>query len=150
MKNTVIKMNEQYGKGLWVSKDTKRDYSITSQYGYGLSQYGFNYHNVLRIPYGKVKFDRVDWWMNNLIKNKYVDMAFACIEPDIDKMNKQVDPESNHLHFAWKGKKMNRGMLANSMRAKRMFLRDTYAIYDSMSYFTKHIGKSLSYHNLYV
>ena len=148
-KYTVITEKKQYGKRLWLPQETKRDYSISTQYGYGLAQYGFNYHNMLRIPFGKVKYDRIDWYMNNLIKNKYVEMAFCCIEPDIDKQTGNIDPKSNHMHFAWKGKKMNRGMLANSMRAKRMYLRDTMAIYDSMSYFTKHIGKSLSYHNLY-
>jgi len=125
-------------------------FTMSQQYAHGLSEYGFNYHNILRIPYSKVKYDRVDWYINNLIKSKYVEMAFACVEPDINKQTGDIDPVSNHLHFAWKGKKMNRGMLANSMRAKRMYLRDTMPIYDSMSYFTKHIGKSLSYHNIYV
>ena len=53
-------------------------------YAQGLAEYGFNFHSVIRPQY-KINYKRLDYYMNNLVKSKKVDVAFACIEPDIDK-----------------------------------------------------------------
>ena len=118
------------------------------EYASGLSGLGFNYNNIIRMD-NKVSFKKVDYLMNNLIRRPDIDMIFACIEPDICKITGSIDRHSNHIHFAVKGKELSRGVLANSMRVNRMFLRENKSV-TGMAYFTKHIGKSLSYHNLYV
>ena len=87
--------------------------------------------------------------MNNLVKSKKVDVAFACIEPDIDKYTSKPSGY-NHIHFAYKGKRMTREEARRSIRCKDYFLRDIMPVYNGMDYFTKHLGKSLSYHNIYV
>ena len=39
----------------------------------------------------------------------YVDiLAITCVELDINKQTGDIDPVSNHLHFAWKGNIMNK------------------------------------------
>ena len=119
------------------------------QYAKGLDSYGFNYTNIIRIDNNKISSKKIDFYMNNLIKRPDIDIIFACVEPDIDKLTSAIDPFTNHVHFAWKGKDLSRGVLANSMRAQRRFLRSNQTI-SGMAYFTKHLGKSLSYHNIYV
>ena len=118
------------------------------QYAQGLSTMGFNYNNILRRDY-KMSYRQLDWHMNNLIKRDDIDVIFACIEPDICKLTRAIDNTSNHVHFAWKGRDMSRGLLANSMRIKRSYVWHTWMVDNGMSYFTKHLGKSLSYHNIY-
>ena len=129
------------------------------EYAQGLTSMGFNYHNLFRMyrdtGNNKIYPKQLDWFMNNLIKRVDIEYAWACIEPDIDKMTKAIDPKSNHVHFAWlnnKNKELNRSQLANSMRINRQRLLLTKPIetqLKAMDYFTKHIGKSLSYHNIY-
>ena len=144
-------------------------------YAKGLAEYGFNYHSVIRPQY-KINHKRLDWYMNNLVRSKKVDIAFACLEPDMDKYSckgevqyhplHQCKPYGyNHIHFAYKGKAMTRGEASRIIRCKqnyerfdklnnkkivRPFLLDIMPIYNGMDYFTKHLGKSLSYHNIYV
>ena len=134
-------------------------------YGNSLANMGFTHHNIIRfrrydkyraedsivndISSDKLNFKQVDWYLNNLVKRSAIDFAWACIEPDIDKFTRAVDRSSNHVHFAYSGKHLSKNSLASYMRINRKYLRDTRSLTDSMSYFTKHIGKSLSYHNLY-
>ena len=134
-------------------------------YGNSLANMGFTHHNIIRFrrydPYiakgsivndissDKLNFKQVDWYLNNLVKRSNIDFAWACIEPDIDKFTGAIDKSSNHVHFAYSGKHLSKNSLASYMRINRKYLRDTRSLTDSMSYFTKHIGKSLSYHNLY-
>ena len=80
------------------------------EYGKALSTYGFNYHNVIRYRrdsgIDKVSKRQVDWYMNNLLKRPDVSMVWACVEPDYDKYTGQTY-NSNHVHFAYVGKKSN-------------------------------------------
>ena len=124
----------------------RTDYN--TDYARGLSSMKFDYNNIIRTD-RKVNYRQVDWFMNNLVKRPDIDMVFACIEPDICKITGSIDRYSNHIHFAVKGKELSRGVLANSIRVNRMFLRENRSV-TGMAYFTKHIGKSLSYHNIYV
>ena len=123
------------------------------EYGKALSTYGFNYHNVIRYRRNsgidKVSKRQVDWYMKNLVKRGNIGFVWACIEPDIDKETGYIHKHSNHVHFAYSGKYLSKNTLASYMRINREYLRDTQVITDSMGYFTKHVGKSLSYHNLY-
>ena len=117
-------------------------------YAQGLAQLGFDYHSIIRPQY-KINNKRLDWYMNNLVRSKKVEMVFACIEPDIDKYT--CKPSGyNHIHFAYKGNRMTRGEARRIIRCKDYFLRDIMPVYNGMDYFTKHLGKSLSYHNIYV
>ena len=134
-------------------------------YGRSLANMGFTHHNIIRyrrydryraedsivndISSDKLNFKQVDWYMQNLVKRGNVGFVWACIEPDIDKFTGAIDPSSNHIHFAYRGKHLSKNTLASYMRINRKYLRDTRSLTDSMGYFTKHIGKSLSYHNLY-
>tara|TARA_X000001036_G_C20335612_1_gene666326 strand:+ start:314 stop:703 length:390 start_codon:yes stop_codon:yes gene_type:complete len=121
---------------------------FSMDYAQGLSEYGFNFHSIIRPQY-KINYKRLDWYMNNLVQSKKVDVAFACIEPDIDKYT--FKPSGyNHIHFAYKGNRMTRGEASRIIRCKDYFLRDIMPVYNGMNYFSKHIGKSLSYHNIYV
>ena len=136
---------------------------FSMDYAKGLAEYDFNFHSVIRPQY-RINYKRLDYYMNNLVKSKKVDIAFACIEPDIDKYT--CKPSGyNHIHFAYKGKGMTREEASRIIRCKknyerfdkwnkkkivRPFLLDIMPIYNGMSYFSKHIGKSLSYHNIYV
>jgi hypothetical protein len=117
-------------------------------YAQGLAQFGFNYHNIIRPQY-RINNKRLDWYMTNLVKDSNVDVAFACIEPDICKItNKPYG--TNHIHFAYKGPLMSREYLSKRIRCKKYYLLDTWSIPNNLDYFTKHLGKSLSYHNIYV
>ena len=107
------------------------------------------YSVVNDIKSEKLFSSQLDWYMQNLVKRSNIDFVWACIEPDIDKFTGAVDRSSNHVHFAYSGKHLSKNSLASYMRINRKYLRDTRSLTDSMSYFTKHIGKSLSYHNLY-
>tara|TARA_R110002020_G_scaffold332915_1_gene548349 strand:- start:328 stop:783 length:456 start_codon:yes stop_codon:yes gene_type:complete len=142
-------------------------------YGNSLANMGFTHHNIIRfrrydsnisnvnklvkdeysiyndLSNDKLNFKQVDWYMQNLVKRSTIDFAWACIEPDIDKFTGAVDKSSNHVHFAFSGKRLSKNSLASYMRINRKYLRDTKSLTDSMGYFTKHVGKSLSYHNLY-
>tara|TARA_B100001175_G_C19479286_1_gene626159 strand:- start:1312 stop:1701 length:390 start_codon:yes stop_codon:yes gene_type:complete len=121
---------------------------FSMSYAKGLAEYGFNYHSIIRPEY-KINYKRLDWYMNNLIRSKKVDVAFACIEPDIDKYT--CKPSGyNHIHFAYKGNRLTRAEASKLIRCKSYFLRDILPVYNGMNYFTKHVGKSLSYHNIYV
>ena len=129
-------------------------------YAQGLAELGFDYNSIIRPQY-RINNKRLDWYMNNLVRSKKVDMVFACIEPDIDKYTckgeaqyhtlHQCKPYGyNHIHFAYKGNRMTRGEARRIIRCKDYFLRDIMPVYNGMDYFTKHLGKSLSYHNIYV
>ena len=121
---------------------------FSMSYAQGLAEYGFNFHSIIRPQY-KINYKRLDWYMNNLVHSKKVDVAFACIEPDIDKYT--FKPSGyNHIHFAYKGNRLTRGEASRLIRCKSYFLRDVMPVYNGMNYFSKHIGKSLSYHNIYV
>lgn len=118
------------------------------EYAKGLAQYGFEYHSIIR-PQSRINWKRCDWYMQNLIKQRNVDIIFACIEPDICKItNKPFG--SNHIHFAWAGAKMHRKELVKKVRCKDFKMLEPMPIYNGMDYFSKHLGKSLSYHNIYV
>ena len=136
---------------------------FSMSYAQGLAEYGFNFHSVIRPQY-KINYKRLDYYMNNLVKSKKVDIAFACIEPDIDKYTSRPSGY-NHIHFAYKGKRMTREEASRVIRCKknyekfdkwnnkkivRPFLLDILPVYNGMGYFSKHLGKSLSYHNIYV
>ena len=91
-------------------------------YAQGLAQLGFDYHSIIRPQY-RINNKRLDWYMNNLVRSKKVDMVFACIEPDIDKYT--CKPSGyNHIHFAYKGNRMTRGEASRIIRCKDYFLRD--------------------------
>ena len=143
------------------------------EYGKSLASMGFTHHNIIRYrrydsnifkvnkavkdeysiyndtTSDKLHSKQVDWYMNNLIKRNNIDFVWACIEPDIDKDTGYVHRLSNNIHFAYKGNYLSKNSLASYMRINREYLRDTHSLTDGMGYFTKHIGKSLSYHNLY-
>ena len=137
--------------------------TYSKQYAEGLASMQFDYHNILRTTskvYNevldiwethslKLSIGRLDYYMRNLVRTKGIEVAFACIEPDIDKYTGKVDPTSNNIQFAWRGKELSRGHLANMMKCKRMHIRDTWKMVDNHSYFVKHLGTSLSYHNIY-
>ena len=113
-------------------------------YGNSLANMGFTHHNIIRFR----RYDSNISNVNKLVKDEY------SIYNDLsnDKLNfKQVavDKSSNHVHFAFSGKRLSKNSLASYMRINRKYLRDTKSLTDSMGYFTKHVGKSLSYHNLY-
>ena len=138
--------------------------TYSKQYAQGLEQIGFDFHNILRMSQRvynnyfeqwehhnfKSTIKRIDYYMRNLVRHRDIKTVFVCIEPDIDQMTGKVDPTSNNVHFAWKGKELSRGHLANAMKSKRMYLRDNWKMVDNHSYFTKHLGTNLSYHNIYV
>lgn len=124
------------------------------EYGKALSTYGFNYHNVIRYRrdsgIDKVSKRQVDWYMNNLLKRPDISMVWACVEPDYDKYTGQTY-SSNHVHFAYVGNKsLSNDQLSNYMRVNRYYLLNTEPVVNGMGYFTKHLGKDLSYHNIYV
>ena len=142
-------------------------------YGNSLASMGFTHHNIVRfrrydsnisninkavkdeysiyndLTSDKLNYKQVDWYMQNLVKRSNVGFVWACIEPDIDKETGYIHKHSNHVHFAYSGKYLSKNTLASYMRINREYLRDTKSLTDSMGYFTKHVGKSLSYHNLY-
>ena len=89
---------------------------------------GFTHHNIIRfrrydsnisninravedeysiyndLSSDKLNYKQVDWYLNNLVKRSTIDFAWACIEPDIDKLSGSIDKSSNHVHFAYRGK----------------------------------------------
>ena len=131
-------------------------------YGRSLANMGFTHHNIIRyrrydsnisninkavkdeysiyndLSSDKLNFKQVDWYMQNLVKRGNIGFVWACIEPDIDKLTSAIDPSSNHIHFAYRGKHLSKNTLASYMRINRKYLRDTRSLTDSMSYFTKH------------
>lgn len=126
------------------------------EYGNALSKMGFNYHNIIRYrsyePNGidKIYPKSLDRYMNNLLKRKDVSMVWACIEDDIDLLTGKKWG-TNHVHFAYAGNKsLSLWQLSKSMGINREFLRNTQPVVGGMGYFTKHMGKDLLYHNLYV
>ena len=126
------------------------------EYGNALSKMGFNYHNIIRYrsyePNGidKIYPKSLDRYMNNLLKRPDISMVWACVEPDYDKYTGQTY-SSNHVHFAYVGNKsLSNDQLSNYMRVNRYYLLNTEPVVNGMGYFTKHLGKDLSYHNIYV
>ena len=79
----------------------------------------------------KSTIKRIDYYMRNLVRHRDIKTVFVCIEPDIDEMTGKVDPTSNNVHFAWKGKELSRGHLANAMKSKRMYIRDNWKMVDN-------------------
>ena len=118
------------------------------EYGYGLATMGYKYTNIIRLNY-KIRDRILDNLMNKLLKRPDVNIVWACIEPDLDKITNKIDPFTNHVHFAWKGGELTKHQLSNSMKLNRKHLRNTLVLNKSLEYFTKHLGKSLSYHNFY-
>ncbi len=124
------------------------------QYGQSLYTMGFNYHNTIRFyrdsGNNKVYPLQLDYYMKNLSKRSDIEYLWACIEPDIDKLTSYIYKYSNNVHFAWKSSKtLTNHQLANYLRINRSYIGETREITNSMEYFSKHIGKSLSYHNFY-
>ena len=120
---------------------------------------GFNWHSVLRFQQDpkdildyqtkvynqKIGSRYVDRVMDNLVKRKVIDYAMAFVEQD--------DYHNNHLHFTWSSPiELTREQVANSMRTNIKYIRDVKPIInvdDAIGYFTKRLGKSGSYHNIY-
>jgi len=151
-KSRLIKMNKDYGNELMkmgfnqhnVYRNKQRTYSSDTTYRNEL--YTRN-HNT------KTTSTELDWYMNNLLKRNDIDLIWACIEPDIDKITNEVDKYSNNVHFSFRVKQnslLSKYQLANYMNVDRHKILETKPIENSMAYFTKHLGKSLSYHNLYM
>ena len=125
----------------------------------GYSKMGFNWHSVLRFQQDpkdisdhqtkvynqKIGSRYVDRVMDNLVKRKVIDYALAFVEQD--------DYHNNHLHFAWSSPvPLTREQVANSMRTNIKYIRDVKPIInveDAIGYFTKRLGKTGSYHNIY-
>ena len=131
----------------------------------GYSKMGFNWHSVLRFQQDpkdiiksyddntyqtkvynqKIGSKYVDRVMDNLVKRKVIEYAMAFVEQD-DYLN-------NHLHFTWSSPiELTREQVANSMRTNIKYIRDVKPITDvneAVGYFTKRLGKTGSYHNIY-
>ena len=130
----------------------------------GYSKMGFNWHSVLRFQQEKdtgYSYDDnsyqtkvykqkigsryVDRVMDNLVKCEAIEYAMAFVEQD--------DYHNNHLHFTWSSPiELTREQVANSMRTNIKYIRDVKPIInvgDAVGYFTKRLGKTGSYHNIY-
>lgn len=125
----------------------------------GYSKMGFNWHSVLRFQQDpkdisdyqtkvynqKIGSRYVDRVMDNLVKRKVIDYAMAFIEQD--------DYHNNHLHFTWSSPiELTREQVANSMRTNIKYIRDVKPIInveEAIGYFTKRLGHTGSYHNIY-
>ena len=130
----------------------------------GYSKMGFNWHSVLRfqqekdIGYSyddnsyqtkvymqKIGSRYVDRVMDNLVKCEAIDYAMAFVEQD--------DYHNNHMHFTWTCQgEVTRKQLANLMKTRAWYIRDVQPIInveDAVGYFTKRLGKTGSYHNIY-
>ena len=122
------------------------------------SNMGFNWQSVLRLKNNqnynesqtrvynnKMSIDYVDRVMDKLVKRKAVDVAVAFIEQD--------NYHNNHLHFAWRSQAVcTRQQVANAMRTHLYNLRDVLPIQGelkAMEYFSKRVGKTGFYSNIY-
>lgn len=168
-----IKANKEMAKKKIVKVKSKSNYVVmTENYGKELMGFGFNQHSIYRHAnrdysgdgqyrfdlytknrYSKTTYRDLDTMMDRLINNNNISLIWACIEPDIDKVTREVDKHSNHVHFAYKTEYDNelipKYRMAKLLGVDRHNLQQSEYIKDSMAYFTKHIGKSLSYHNIY-
>jgi len=165
-----LKLNKELSNQKIIKVPTKSTYVKMSQaYGDELMNMGFNHHSIFRFKYkdreSQEQFSRgshtekvqqkttsfqLDKMMNYLSKHRDIELIWACIEPDIDKVSRAIDRYSNHVHFAYKTKsEINKRLLAKYMCTHHVNVREPQPIRDSMKYFTKHIGKSLTYHNIY-
>ena len=128
------------------------------------SKMGFNWHSVIRFkqePFEyetdvnlhttkvfsqKIGQDYVDRVMDNLVRRKSISSALAFVEQD--------DYHNNHLHFTWDCPiELTRKQISNTMRTNIMYIRDIEPINnveEAIRYFTKRLGKTGSYHNIYV
>ena len=125
----------------------------------GYSSMGFNWHSVLRFQQDpkdtsdyqtkvynqKIGSRYVDRVMDNLVKCEAIKYAMAFVEQD--------DYHNNHLHFTWTcPAEVTRKQLSNLMKTRAWYIRDVQPITDvkdAIGYFTKRLGKSGSYHNIY-
>ena len=125
----------------------------------GYSSMGFNWHSVLRFQQDpkdisdyqtkvynqKIGSRYVDRVMDNLVKCEAIKYAMAFVEQD--------DYHNNHLHFTWTcPTEVTRKQLSNLMKTRAWYIRDVQPITDvkdAIGYFTKRLGKSGSYHNIY-
>ena len=127
------------------------------------SKMGFNWHSVIRFkqePFEyetdinlhttkvfsqKIGQDYVDRVMDNLVNRKSIISALAFVEQD--------DYHNNHLHFTWDCPiELTRKQISNTMRTNIMYIRDIEPINnveEAIRYFTKRLGKTGSYHNIY-
>ena len=87
----------------------------------------------------------VDRVMDNLVKCEAIKYAMAFVEQD--------DYHNNHMHFTWTcPAEVTRKQLANLMKTRAWYIRDVQPITDvkdAIGYFTKRLGKTGSYHNIY-
>ena len=87
----------------------------------------------------------VDRVMDNLVKCEAIKYAMAFVEQD--------DYHNNHMHFTWTCQaEVTRKQLANLMKTRAWYIRDVQPITDvkdAIGYFTKRLGKTGSYHNIY-
>ena len=125
----------------------------------GYSSMGFNWHSVLRFQQDpkdisdyqtkvynqKIGSRYVDRVMDNLVKCEAIKYAMAFVEQD--------DYHNNHLHFTWTcPTEVTRKRLSNLMKTRAWYIRDVQPITDvkdAVGYFTKRLGKTGSYHNIY-
>ena len=125
----------------------------------GYSKMGFNWHSVLRFQQDpkdisdyqtkvykqKIGSRYVDRVMDNLVKCEAIEYAMAFVEQD--------DYHNNHMHFTWNcPAEVARKQLANLMKTRAWYIRDVQPITDvkdAVGYFTKRLGKTGSYHNIY-
>ena len=122
------------------------------------SRMGFNWQSVLRLKNNqnyneyqtivynnKMSSDFVDRIMDKLVKRKAVDVAVAFIEQD--------NYHNNHLHFAWRSTVVcTRQQVANAIKTNLYNLRDVLPIQGELKaieYFTKRVGKTGFYSNIY-
>ena len=165
-----LKLNKEISNQKIVKVPTKSNYVMMNQaYGNELMDMGFNQHSVFRFKYKdresqehynrgsytksvntKTTSNQLDKMIHHLLNYPDIELIWACIEPDIDKVTSAIDRYTNHVHFAYKTKdNINKNLLAKYMGTSPVNVRKPQLIKESMTYFTKHIGKSLSYHNLY-
>ena len=125
----------------------------------GYSKMGFNWHSVLRFQQDpkdisdyqtkvykqKIGSRYVDRVMDNLVKCEAIEYAMAFVEQD--------DYHNNHMHFTWTCQaEVTRKQIANLMKTRAWYIRDVQPITDvkdAVGYFTKRLGKTGSYHNIY-
>ncbi|MEO2147955.1 MAG: hypothetical protein ABGW56_02740 [Flavobacteriaceae bacterium] len=128
------------------------------------SKMGFNWHSVIRFKQEPFEYETdvnlhttkvfsqkigqsyVDRVMDNLVRRKSISSALAFVEQD--------DYHNNHLHFTWGCPiELTRKQISSTMRTNIMYIRDIEPINnveEAIRYFTKRLGKTGSYHNIYV
>ena len=131
-----------------------RQYRIIKEY----SRLNFNYQSVFRFKQKELEHNHitkvynqkisqsyVDKMMDNLVDRRSIDLAVAFVEQD--------DYHNNHLHFAWRSTVVcTRQQVANAIKTNLYNLRDVLPIQGELKaieYFTKRVGKTGFYSNIY-